>query len=503
MTYPSGRIVTYSRDSLGRVSGVTTKKDSSSSTVTLASSVAYQPFGPLNGLTYGNGLVLTKTYTTDYLLNALQVQDGSTVVLDRTHSFGDGINLTAITDNLISARTEGYGYSAANRLNSASGTWGSLGWSYDGVGNRTSEALTSGSTTTWTYAYPGTSNKLSTVTEGSNVRTFTHDAAGNVTADNRVGTTYNYRYNNRARLDRLTIGSTVTADYTYDGLERLALRFTQNMTPATTTHYVYDRQGHLIVEADASGNTLREYVWVDDMPLAVVADVDTMSPQLWFVHADHLNRPLKMTDGTKAVVWDAVYRPFGEVVSISGAGSNNLRFPGQYFLIESGLHYNWHRHYDPTVGRYLQADPLDFVDGPSRYAYGLSSPSQYVDPDGRFVPVVIGAGIGLLFGLAIDYAKENSCKCKNSYAAARYAGLGAAEGLFGPWDTKAGASKIAGGGPSGDRTSVASRAVRGLVSPGATGRRMLIGTERALSRVVPGLGYVMLAYDLYDLLTCE
>ena len=51
-------------------------------------------------------------------------------------------------------------------------------------------------------------------------------------------------------------------------------------------------------------------------------------------------------------------QPFGEVVSITGSASNNLRFPGQYFLLESGLHYNWHRHYDPTTGRYLQADPL-------------------------------------------------------------------------------------------------------------------------------------------------
>lgn len=47
------------------------------------------------------------------------------------------------------------------------------------------------------------------------------------------------------------------------------------------------------------------------MPLAVVADVDTVSPKLWFVHADHLNRPVRMTDGSQVVVWDAVYRPFG------------------------------------------------------------------------------------------------------------------------------------------------------------------------------------------------
>jgi RHS repeat-associated protein len=144
------------------------------------------------------------------------------------------------------------------------------------------------------------------------------------------------------------------------------------------------RAGHLIVEASGTGSTVREYVWFDDMPLAVVADVDTVSPKLWYVHADHLNRPIKMTDGaTKAVVWDAIYRPFGEVFSITGSASNNLRFPGQYFLIESGLHYNWHRHYDPTIGRYLQADPLEFADGPSMYAYAKSTPAMRVDPRGQ------------------------------------------------------------------------------------------------------------------------
>jgi hypothetical protein len=65
----------------------------------------------------------------------------------------------------------------------------------------------------------------------------------------RGSITYNYRYNKRGRLDQLTIGSTVTANYTYDGLERMALRITQNMTPAGTTHYIYDRAGRLLMEA--------------------------------------------------------------------------------------------------------------------------------------------------------------------------------------------------------------------------------------------------------------
>jgi len=134
--------------------------------------------------------------------------------------------------------------------------------------------------------------------------------------------------------------------------------------------------------ANDTGQTLREYVWLDDMPLAVIADVDTATPKLFFVHADHIDRPVRMTDGAQAVVWDAVFRPFGAVQSITGSATNNLRFPGQYFLIESGLHYNWHRHYDPTIGRYLQADPLEFVNGPSLFAYALSSPLNFSDPTG-------------------------------------------------------------------------------------------------------------------------
>jgi RHS repeat-associated protein len=429
ITYPSGRTVSFGRDSDGRISGVTTKQTSGSSSVTLASGVAYEPFGPLSGLTYGSGLALSKTFTHDYLIDTIAVQDTSTstTVVNRSYAFGDNINITAITDSVTSGRSEAYTYTASNRVQEGDGIWGTLDWTYDGVGNRSSEELTTTSSTTNTYNYPGTSNLLGSLTQSSTtVRSFSYDGAGNITADTRGSTTYNYAYNNRGRLSELTIGSTVTADYIYDGLERMAIRTTSNMTPAGTTQYVYDLAGHLITEADGSGNILTEYVWLDDMPIALVANVDT-SPALYFVHADHLNRPIRMTDGSESVVWDAVYNPFGDVSAITGSASNNTRFPGQYFLLEDGLQYNWYRHYDPTIGRYIQPDPradvlatpisnldgtspfakaanaslpinalpqrpyspdqiglelAEFADGPSVYAYARSEPSQQVDPKG-------------------------------------------------------------------------------------------------------------------------
>ena len=115
-----------------------------------------------------------------------------------------------------------------------------------------------------------------------------------------------------------------------------------------------------------------------DLPLAV-AEAAT----LYTIHTDHLGRPLRMTNATKSTVWQAVYKPWGEVQSISGTTTNNLRFPGQYFQIETGMHYNWHRNYDPVTGRYTQPDPLGFVDGPSVYAYVGNSPFMNVDREGR------------------------------------------------------------------------------------------------------------------------
>lgn len=80
------------------------------------------------------------------------------------------------------------------------------------------------------------------------VRSFTYDGGGNITADSRFGTVYNYTYNKRTRLAEVAVGSTVKADYTFDALERLAIRVTQNMTPSGTTHYVYDAAGQTIAE---------------------------------------------------------------------------------------------------------------------------------------------------------------------------------------------------------------------------------------------------------------
>jgi RHS repeat-associated protein len=100
-----------------------------------------------------------------------------------------------------------------------------------------------------------------------------------------------------------------------------------------------------------------------------------------FVRSDHIGRPVFATNAAGTKVWTASYLPFGGVRTTTGTPIT-ARFPGQWFQSESGLHQNWMRDYDPTTGRYIEADPLGLVDGASVYGYVGGNPMRWIDPWG-------------------------------------------------------------------------------------------------------------------------
>jgi RHS repeat-associated protein len=106
-----------------------------------------------------------------------------------------------------------------------------------------------------------------------------------------------------------------------------------------------------------------------------------VSAPYWYID-DHLGTPQMMVDNTGAVVWQAAYEPFGSVSLTATDAVNHHRFPGQYFDSESGLHYNWHRFYDPTTGRYISADPIGLEVGINLYIYTFGDPINWYDPEG-------------------------------------------------------------------------------------------------------------------------
>jgi RHS repeat-associated protein len=107
-----------------------------------------------------------------------------------------------------------------------------------------------------------------------------------------------------------------------------------------------------------------------------------------FVHTDHLGAPRLVSDDTQTVLWRWGGKPFGGLApdeDPDGDGERlelNLRFPGQYFDPETGLHYNYFRDYDPGTGRYLASDPIGQAAGTDVFGYAAANPLAFIDPSG-------------------------------------------------------------------------------------------------------------------------
>jgi len=186
-----------------------------------------------------------------------------------------------------------------------------------------------------------------------------------------------YGYDARNRLTRLNDGQ-----FTYR-INAQGLRVAKESLSEPAVYFTYDESGQLIGEYDASGNAIRETVWLGNIPVAVVA-----SGSIYYTYADHLNTPRLIENANGTAVWKWNLDPFGTLPpdeDPDGDGVSfeyNLRFPGQYFDQESGLHYNWHRYYDPNIGRYLRPDPIGLEEGINPYPYVLNDPVNMIDPEG-------------------------------------------------------------------------------------------------------------------------
>ena len=145
----------------------------------------------------------------------------------------------------------------------------------------------------------------------------------------------------------------------------------------------------MIINEQSKVDAARITAWQDELETLQKAceagggAVGTGSADLYYLHTDHLGKPQFATDAAGAVVWDAgTATPFGDGVQLASAFTQRLQFPGQYYDEETTLSHNHHRTYDPTLGRYLQSDPIGLAGGINRYAYVGGNPMGAVDPLG-------------------------------------------------------------------------------------------------------------------------
>jgi RHS repeat-associated protein len=146
----------------------------------------------------------------------------------------------------------------------------------------------------------------------------------------------------------------------------------------------------LIGEYDINNNLKQETVYLGNIPVAVVKlDAITGLPVIYYVQADHLNTPRVILNTANTPVWrwdnsDAfgIGQPNQDPDGDGKLFEYNLRFPGQYYDRETGLHYNHQRYYDPQTGRYISYDPIGLAGGINPYTYVRNNPLRYTDPRG-------------------------------------------------------------------------------------------------------------------------
>jgi RHS repeat-associated protein len=132
----------------------------------------------------------------------------------------------------------------------------------------------------------------------------------------------------------------------------------------------------------------RLYVHIGIQPVAFVHLAPEQAAEIYYILTDYSHRPFIVANAAGAAIWASQADPFGvgapnEDYDQDGVNLTlNLRFPGQYFDAESGLHYNLNRYYDPTTGRYLESDPIGLKGGLNTYAYVGGNPVNFVDPGG-------------------------------------------------------------------------------------------------------------------------
>ncbi len=430
-----------------------------------ATPVDFTPFSDdtLAKITRPSGATTDYTYFAQGPIESITVKAADATQLQRLAYAVDAVqNITSQSEQHATSDPTGayvFGYDAANRLTSASypaayGFTGNQAYIYDPAGNREDPVDAN------LYAYDA-NNRL---TASPGIPSYGFDDDGNLTA--RTGETFSYDFTNRLRSFSKT---GTAASYAYDPFGR-RIRKSVN---GVTTWYLWDGD-QLLAEYDGSGARTVRYAYAGSFAPVQVAYKNSSGEDVYDVHSDHLDTPRLLTDSSGAVVWREAHEAFGKaVLDPANTVTFNVRFPGQYFDAESGLHDNRFRTYDPAIGRYVSVDPIgqyaaiardgampqlfvqpgnpdpELLDlssaGPHLYAYGGSDPVGAVDPLGLFgftdVPnlpqgaVNFSAGFGDALLLGTGSALRDAtgagsfvAPCSGAYQYGGYAALAAGLG---------------------------------------------------------------------------
>jgi len=302
--------------------------------------------------------------------------------IERDYQYDLAGNLTSKLDTLRGSHI--YRYDPIGRILSATGRQEEL-FAFDPAGNL--QAVEHGRTP---GMVPG--NRIETYQD----LRYTYDAHGNIlTRDKGAHEKATLQWNADHQLREATVtrhGVTQSTQYEYDALGRRISK----IDGFGRTTYLWDGD-HMIQSERGKKSSLFVFELFSFTPLATIQD-----DSIYWYQCDHIGVPQELTDEEGTIVWAADSKVWGEMV-VRKTGTDDLparydhngiriapnlpqieqpfRFQGQQFDVETGLHYNRFRYYDPGVGRFVSQDPVGFLGGDNFFLYAFN-PMGWIDPLG-------------------------------------------------------------------------------------------------------------------------
>lgn len=385
----NGRTLTYTYDELGRRAGRTTpggsvtrwSYDAAGRRTKLTASgreiaFSFDVMGREVERTVSDFVTLTSSFDEMNRLTAQDVTSRGSSLQHRAYTYREDGGLVGIADALSGARS--FDLDSAGRVTAVHARGWTEQYAYDDAGNQTNAswpATHSSHSATGARAYQGTR-----ITSAGAVR-FEHDGQGRIvlrqkTRLSRKPDTWRYEWDAEDRLTTVSTPDGTVWQYAYDPLGRRISK----QSPFETVYFTWD--GATLCEQTTEDITL---TW-DHAGLRPLAQTerrkDSTDERFFAIVTDLIGTPTELVDESGDLAWRTRTTLWGTTTWTRDATAYTpLRFPGQYFDPESGLHYNHFRYYDPESARYLSQDPLGLVPAPNPATY-VNNPQTWSDPRG-------------------------------------------------------------------------------------------------------------------------
>ncbi|WP_411090554.1 RHS repeat-associated core domain-containing protein [Streptomyces sp. 049-1] len=340
------------------------------------------------------GLRLIQTRDRDGRMTEQAMMGAAEDILRRVYSYRPDGQVGAVADAESGRRQ--FEFDASGRMTGVRARGWHESYAYDASGNQTDAA--------WPDRHFGAEARGERVYQGNRLARagsvqYTYDAAGRIVARrktriSRKPDVWRYSWDAEDRLTGVTTPDGTVWRYLYDPLGRRTAKQRLGADGARVVEEVrFTWDGAYLAEQEATGPEFPHPIvttWEHDgLHPAVQIDrrIDSLSRQeidsrFFAIVTDLVGAPTELIDEGGAVAWRSRATLWGGTAwNRDATAYTPLRFPGQYFDPETGLHYNFQRYYDPETARYFSPDPLGLEPAPNPFLY-VANPLQGCDPLG-------------------------------------------------------------------------------------------------------------------------